>query len=54
MILTADAKKNRLFAALSDAELARWLPFLEPVDLPPGKVLHESALLQTARADLVR
>jgi CRP-like cAMP-binding protein len=43
MILTADAKKNRLFAALSDAELARWLPFLEPVDLPPGKVLHESS-----------
>jgi hypothetical protein len=23
--------------------LARWLPFLEPVDLPPGKVLHESS-----------
>jgi CRP-like cAMP-binding protein len=43
MILTADAKNNRLFAALSDAELARWLPFLEPVDLPPGKVLHESS-----------
>jgi CRP-like cAMP-binding protein len=43
MILTSDAKQNRLFAALSDAELARWLPFLEPVDLPPGKVLHESS-----------
>ncbi len=43
MILTANAKKNRLFAALSDAELAPWLPFLEPVDLPPGKVLHESS-----------
>ena len=42
MILTVDAKKNRLFAALSDAEQARWLPFLELVDLQPGKVLHES------------
>src|SRR5258708_35854852 len=43
MILTSNGKKNRLFAALSDAELAPWLPFLEPVDLPTGKVLHESS-----------
>jgi CRP-like cAMP-binding protein len=42
MILTADAKENRLFAAFPDAERARWLPFLELVDLLPGKVLHES------------
>jgi CRP-like cAMP-binding protein len=33
---------NDLLAALPDAEWARWLPQLEPVDLPLGKVLYES------------
>ena len=34
-------KANRLLAALPDAEAKRWLPQLEPVDLPLGHVLHE-------------
>ncbi len=37
-----DAKNNDLLAALPEAEWQRWLPQLEPVDLPLGKVLHES------------
>ena len=35
-------RDNRLLAALPDAEWARWLPQLEPVDMPLGKVLYES------------
>jgi CRP-like cAMP-binding protein len=35
-------QQNRLLAALPSAELARWLPDLEPVELPLGKVLYES------------
>jgi CRP-like cAMP-binding protein len=42
MALAADPRQNRLLAALPDAEWARWLPQLEPVDLPLGKVLYES------------
>ncbi len=42
MTLAADPRQNRLLAALPDAEWARWLPQLEPVDLPLGKVLYES------------
>ncbi|MEO8102679.1 MAG: Crp/Fnr family transcriptional regulator [Betaproteobacteria bacterium] len=38
----ADIKLNRLLAALPDAELKRWLPKLELVDLPLGHVLYES------------
>ena len=41
MVLAADPRQNRLLAALPD-ELARWLPRLEPVDLPLGEVLYES------------
>jgi hypothetical protein len=37
-----DPRENKLLAALPDAELARWLPQLEAVDLPLGKVLYES------------
>ena len=36
------AKQNLLIAALPAAELQRWRPLLEPVDLPLGSVLHES------------
>nr|HPM25447.1 hypothetical protein [Phycisphaerae bacterium] len=36
------ARKNRLLAALPLAEWQRWLPHLEWVDMPPGRVLHES------------
>ena len=39
---TADPRKNFLLAALPDAEWQRWLPQLERVELPLGKVLYES------------
>jgi CRP-like cAMP-binding protein len=42
MALGADPRQNRLLAALPDAEWAHWLPQLEAVDLPLGKVLYES------------
>ena len=42
MALAADPRQNRLLAALPDAEWAHWLPQLEPVELPLGKVLYES------------
>jgi len=42
MALTADPRRNRLLAALPDDEWARWLPHMEAVDLPLGKVLYES------------
>ncbi|MES2424471.1 MAG: Crp/Fnr family transcriptional regulator [Pseudomonadota bacterium] len=37
-----DPTKNQLLAALPPASLKRWLPHLEPVDLPLGQVLYES------------
>jgi CRP-like cAMP-binding protein len=37
-------KSNRLLAALSEAELQRWLPQLELVALPLGQVLYESGI----------
>ena len=36
-----DPKRNRLLAALSDADWERWRPRLECVDLTRGQVLHE-------------
>jgi CRP-like cAMP-binding protein len=42
MILAADAQQNRLFAALPETQRTRWLPQLEPVAMPLGKVLYES------------
>jgi CRP-like cAMP-binding protein len=36
-----NAKKNHLLAALPDEELQHWLPHLEAVDLPLGRVLYE-------------
>ncbi|TVP55383.1 MAG: Crp/Fnr family transcriptional regulator [Nodularia sp. (in: Bacteria)] len=36
-----EAKKNRLLAALPDAEYERIIPHLEPISLPFGKVLIE-------------
>ena len=43
MIATfADHKKNRLLAALPEAEWQRWLPQLELVEMPLGEVLYES------------
>ena len=38
------ACQNLLLAALPPAEWARWQPQLELVDLPLGKVLHESSV----------
>jgi len=37
-----DPLKNRLLAALANAERERWFPELEPVDMPLGQVLYES------------
>jgi CRP-like cAMP-binding protein len=42
MALTADPRKNHLLAALPSDEWQRWVPQLEPVELPLGKVLYES------------
>jgi len=36
------SRKNQLLAALPDKEWQRWLPQLEPVDMPLGLVLYES------------
>jgi CRP-like cAMP-binding protein len=38
----AEAKMNDLLAALPTAEWERWLPQLDPVDMPLGEVLYES------------
>jgi len=38
----ADPRQNQLLACLPDAEWQRWLPQLEPIDLPLGKVLYEA------------
>jgi CRP-like cAMP-binding protein len=37
----ADPRDNWLLAALADREWDRWVPHLEPVTLPLGKVLYE-------------
>jgi len=42
MAVLTEARQNRLLAALPHAVLQRWLPQLERVDLPQGRVLHES------------
>jgi len=42
MTASADLKKNRLLAALPQAELQRWLPHLEYVELRLGEVLYEA------------
>jgi CRP-like cAMP-binding protein len=40
--ISADHRKNRLLAALPEAEWQRWLPQLELVEMPLGEVLYES------------
>jgi CRP-like cAMP-binding protein len=42
-----DPRKNQLLAALPPTEWARWLPGLEPVDMPLGQVLYESGVAMT-------
>ena len=36
--------ENNLLAVLPEAELNRWMSFLEPIDMPLGKVLYESGI----------
>ena len=47
MAMRPDPRQNHLIAALPSAELARWLPALEPVDMPLGEVLYESGVAMT-------
>ncbi len=42
MLTAPDPRQNRLLAALPDSEWQRWLPQLEFVELPLGRVLYES------------
>ena len=42
MTSVSDSKKNHLLAALAVADRAPWMPQLEAVDMPLGKVLYES------------
>lgn len=42
MVTATDIQRNDLLAALPDAEVERWLPILEPVNLPLGRVLYEA------------
>ena len=42
MTIAPDTRKNKLLAALPDAEAQRWLPQLESIQLPLGEVLYES------------
>ena len=42
MTLVLDPKRNYLLAALPPADLQRWLPLLEAVEMPLGHVLYES------------
>ena len=40
--LSTDRSTNYLLAALPEAEWQRWLPELEPIEMPLGQVLYES------------
>lgn len=42
MTTIIDARENRLLAALTNDEWARWGPLLEAVNLKIGEVLYES------------
>src|SRR5512147_1354667 len=42
MALAPDPNKNHLLRALPPADLQRWLPLLEAVEMPLGHVLYES------------
>ena len=43
-VSSGDPRKNRLLAALPEAEWQRWLPQLELVEMPLGQVLYESGV----------
>ena len=42
MATNVEARNNHLLASLPSDESKRWLPLLEPIDLPLGDVLYES------------
>lgn len=42
-----DPKANSLLASLPAAEWERWLPNLEPIELPLGKVIYEAGVTLT-------
>src|SRR6266404_4283310 len=42
MTTIQNPRRNQLLAALPDAEWLRWVPQLEPVEMPLGKILYES------------
>jgi CRP-like cAMP-binding protein len=44
MTPSIEPRQNQLLAALPKAELERWLPDLEAVELPLGQVLYESGM----------
>jgi len=46
-LILSDAFHNQLIAALPEAELARWLPYFEPADMPLGAVIYESGCEMT-------
>ena len=41
MVSNKNARQNQLLAAMPEAEWKRWLPEIEAIDLPLGKVLYE-------------
>ncbi len=45
--VASDPRENELLAVLPDAAYQRWLPHLDAVELPLGKVLYESGDEQT-------
>src|SRR5947207_544892 len=47
MATRPDPRKNHLLAALPADEWSRWLPMLEPVNMPLGEVLYESGMAMT-------
>jgi CRP-like cAMP-binding protein len=42
MAVITDLRQNHLLAALGEAEWGRWLPHMQRVDMPLGKILYES------------
>lgn len=42
MTTSPDPRENRLLAVLPEAQLQRWLPHLEYVEMPLGEVLYEA------------
>jgi CRP-like cAMP-binding protein len=46
MVLSSELKKNRLLSVLPEADLLRWAPDMEAVDMPLGQVLYESGTQQ--------